>query len=294
MVEALSYRSPRSILFVPADRPDLASKAPRSRCDAICVDLEDSIVGAKKASARTELPRIFEKFSTFNGPVYVRVNSELETCIDDVRALPLRTDGIVLPKTRGLEHLTLVAGSLVRLWKDKTKAPRIIAMIESSDGLRSIENSTDRVHALVDAIVLGGVDLSTDLGCDVESELMESSFLRLAQLARNLQLELYGYPGSIANLDDEESFRTNTLFAARNGSVGGFCIHPRQVGIANASFAVTHEELALAERILNSYRQACDNGTGVTVVDGHMVDQPVAARAKSLLRRCGAPEAPNE
>ena len=43
----------RSKLFVPADRPALFPKALASTADAICFDLEDSVLPAQKAEARS-------------------------------------------------------------------------------------------------------------------------------------------------------------------------------------------------------------------------------------------------
>ena len=42
----------RSVLFVPANRPELAAKAVRSAPDVVVVDLEDAVPPEDKAGAR--------------------------------------------------------------------------------------------------------------------------------------------------------------------------------------------------------------------------------------------------
>ena len=45
----------RSMLFVPGSKPAMLEKATRSAADAVCFDLEDSVVPAEKAAARANV-----------------------------------------------------------------------------------------------------------------------------------------------------------------------------------------------------------------------------------------------
>ena len=45
----------RSMLFVPASRPDMIEKALKSAADAVCIDLEDSVAPADKPAARANV-----------------------------------------------------------------------------------------------------------------------------------------------------------------------------------------------------------------------------------------------
>ena len=45
----------RSMLFVPASRPDMIEKALNSAADAVCIDLEDSVAPADKPAARANV-----------------------------------------------------------------------------------------------------------------------------------------------------------------------------------------------------------------------------------------------
>jgi citrate lyase subunit beta/citryl-CoA lyase len=44
--------TPRSWLFVPADRPGMVAKAVASGADAVIVDLEDAVLAPNKEAAR--------------------------------------------------------------------------------------------------------------------------------------------------------------------------------------------------------------------------------------------------
>ena len=57
----LIARIERSMLFVPAVRPDRIAKAAASAADAVCVDLEDSVRVEEKASARTTAANAFRE-----------------------------------------------------------------------------------------------------------------------------------------------------------------------------------------------------------------------------------------
>ena len=46
------WARPRSVLFAPGNRADLLAKLPRSRPDAVVIDLEDAVPAGAKASAR--------------------------------------------------------------------------------------------------------------------------------------------------------------------------------------------------------------------------------------------------
>jgi citrate lyase subunit beta/citryl-CoA lyase len=68
------------------------------------------------------------------------------------------------------------------------------------------------------------------------------------------------------------------------GFSGKLLIHPRQVAPAARGFLPSEAEIAWAERVV-----AASAGSGVTVVDGGMVDAPVHARATQVLRRAAKP-----
>ena len=70
-------RTPLTLLYAPADRPDVIAKAFASAADAVLVDLEDAVAAGAKDSARSGLPDVLTALlREYPGRnVQVRVNS---------------------------------------------------------------------------------------------------------------------------------------------------------------------------------------------------------------------------
>jgi citrate lyase subunit beta/citryl-CoA lyase len=94
------------------------------------------------------------------------------------------------------------------------------------------------------------------------------------------QAGVFAMDGAYALLDDD-GYREEAYMARRLGFIGKTCIHPRQVALANAAFAASEAELALARRIVEAAVQAPSRGA--FVVDGRMIDLPFLKRAQALL-----------
>ena len=65
----------RSLLFVPANRPERFQKAVQSGADAIILDLEDAVPLVEKASARDAIRHQWPQLMTLDVPMVVRVNA---------------------------------------------------------------------------------------------------------------------------------------------------------------------------------------------------------------------------
>src|SRR5699024_12696260 len=59
--------------------------------------------------------------------------------------------------------------------------------------------------------------------------------------------------------------------------------HPAQLKTVNDIYAPTSTEIQEAQKIVDAYDSSFDEGRGALVVDGKMIDAPVAERAKKLL-----------
>jgi len=66
------------------------------------------------------------------------------------------------------------------------------------------------------------------------------------------------------------------------GFTGKMCIHPRQLPVVHEVFRPTDAELAWARRVVEAF-----SGSGVSTLDGKMIDKPVVDRARRLLARVG-------
>ncbi|MEO7000389.1 MAG: aldolase/citrate lyase family protein, partial [Ktedonobacterales bacterium] len=90
---------------------------------------------------------------------------------------------------------------------------------------------------------------------------------------------------------DLDACQRDATMAARMGFDGKWAIHPSQVGVINAAFTPTREEIARAQRILSAYAQAdTGKGVGALVIDDEMVDAAslrVEQQKLTIARRAG-------
>jgi citrate lyase subunit beta/citryl-CoA lyase len=264
--------TPRSALFVPADRPERHQRALDSGAAAVIVDLEDAVAADQKDAARQTL---VETLASRDGETtcLVRINSpKLAEGRADLEALPaLRADGIVLPKA-DVGSVELAAGAGLP----------IVALVETAAGI--LDAAAIAAHPAVDVLMLGPVDLSLELGV---SETPDGDQLQTARGLIVLAAAAGGIPGPLDGPcvlpRDEAALALEIDRARRLGFTGKSCIHPAQVEAVNAGFAPSPEEISWATAVSAAFEEA--DGSGVVVLDGEMIDLPVVLRARRILER---------
>ena len=96
--------------------------------------------------------------------------------------------------------------------------------------------------------------------------------------------------GIFADFRDDAGLAADTAEARRLGYTGKTVIHPAQIAPVHRVLAPAADEIAKARRIVDAFEQAEAAGSGIVVVDGAMVDRPVAVRAQRVLARAGRAE----
>lgn len=277
----------KSILFTPCDKIKLVEKAAVSNAGTVCLDLEDGVALGSKQFARQQLDLAARILGEADKPFYVRVNSEPELFEDDLQALPNNCEAVILPKTLGFEHIRLTGEALDSIAENGGTNPRIICQIESSTGLIAINQVGGFVHPRLCALSLGTEDFAAEIGCSPNSALIRTAFHQVVISACALGIPAIGVLASISDFKNLDRFRTGANLARDCGVIGGFCIHPNQVGILNETFEPSEDELIKAAKIIAAFECAEKSGDGVTVVDGKMIDKPVYLNAKKTkLRQC--------
>lgn len=264
--------TPRSYLFVPAERPERIAKALASGADAVIVDLEDAVAPAAKDDARRMLRDTLHVVAP-NPRLLVRVNgADTPWFADDIAACALpAVAGVMLSKAGYADDLA----DLRRVLPDKP----IVALVETAEGFDRLRK-TARAAGVV-RLAFGSIDFQLDLGIGGDDDALlafRSCFVlesRLAQLAPPVD-------GVTTAIDDTELIEHGALRARRLGFGAKLCIHPRQVEVVNRSFSPSAAELNWAQRVVDAADRA--GGAAVTV-DGKMVDRPVMLRAQALLRQ---------
>jgi len=273
----------RSLLFAPANRPELVGKFPRYPADAFAIDLEDAVPEAEKEDARRALPAIVASLreQKLNAQLFIRTNASRSRHAeaDLAAALEMSVDGVMVPKLESVSELKKFAAQIDR----SGQGPQLIGVIETARGVLNVETLAAVPHSHLSALAFGAEDFMTDLGGQRTPEGLEVLYARsrvvLAARAAGLQaLDLV-----FVNIRDDEGFRRDAQVGRQLGYSGKMCIVPRQVETANVVFSPSAQEIERARRLLDAYDNAQADGRGVFEFEGAMVDEPILKRARGIL-----------
>lgn len=277
----------RSKLFVPGVRPELFAKALAGEADALSLDLEDSVADERKAEARAAVAGFIRSDAARDAAklIIVRVNGpDSGHFEEDVHAVA--HDGVALlniPKIESAAGLHATAEILQRA-ETANAVSQPIRLLVNIETPKAMANAADIAAASprVAGLQLGLGDLFEPHGVDRHDVANVHATMFAVRMAA-AQAGVFAVDGAFADLEDAAGFSAEARMARRLGFVGKSCIHPRQVALANAAFAVSEEELAAARRIVDAARSAVEQGRGVFVVDGKMIDLPFLKRAQAIV-----------
>jgi citrate lyase subunit beta/citryl-CoA lyase len=276
----------RSKLFVPASRPELFVKALQSTADAVAFDLEDSVLGAQKADARTRLREFVQQEIATDKVIVVRVNGmRTEFFSEDISAMAWPGIALVnLPKTEDAVEVQELAKLLSSLERERgiSQPIAILPTIESPRGLR-LAHAIAAADPRVAGLQLGSIDLLLPLGITIQNQAAAQNVRLQLRLAAG-EAELPCFDGAFSDIEDIHGFTEDARVARSLGFSGKSCIHPRQIATANQMFSPTAEEVAGAQRILDTARDALARGQGTFALDGRMIDQPIIRQAMETIR----------
>ncbi len=270
----------RSLLFVPADRPERYLKAAQSGADAIIIDLEDSVSPANKQAGRESVADFLQTAS--EAPVIVRVNplDSGETAADLAAILPQPPDAVMLPKAEG-------AASVQRLvhLMDGAQMPVIPIGTETPAAIFELGSYRDVKTPMI-GLTWGAEDLPAAIGATSARE-PDGKYTPPIETARSLILfaaHAAGVPAIETVYPDIRDLEGLAAYAARgrrDGFSGMMAIHPAQVDVINHAFTSTQEEVARARAIIDAFEQ--NPGAGTLQLDGRMIDRPHLLQARRLL-----------
>lgn len=273
----------RSLLFVPADRPERFAKAAASGADAIILDLEDSVVSERKAFGRDAIrewlsePRLCATFVRINP-----LDSGL-AALDLAAALAAPPRGLVLPKAEGAASVT----ALLAMIPGDT-APLILPIASETPAAVFQLGSYSAVSRHLAGVTWGAEDLPSSIGASTSRE-EDGRYTPPYELVRSLTL----FAAHAANVDAIETvfpridaadgLAAYVARARRDGFTGMMAIHPTQVATINAGFTPTPEELQHARAVIDAFAAA--PGAGVVRLAGQMIDRPHLVQARRILAK---------
>lgn len=283
----------RSLLYVPATEARFIAKAHTHGADAIILDLEDAVAPGAKAAARAGLadavPRVRQvDASGHAADVCVRINRPLAMALADIdAAVAAGADVLVLTKLLGADHVLLLAEQVTEAEARHGKTSgrtRLIGLVETAAAVPQME-AIARADPRMVALGAGGEDLATDLDMEPSPDALYLPKMLCVLAARAAGILPLGFIGTVAGLDDPESYRAMLRRSRGLGFACASCVHPSQVAMVNEEYGAWPEAVAQARRIVAAFEAGVTEGVGAVSLDGRMIDAPVAERARRLIAR---------
>ncbi len=295
----------RTMLYVPASRPDMIEKAARSAADSICIDLEDAVAPEQKEASRANVVRALTTLDFGARTRLVRING-LDTMyayrdlVEVVEGAGRSIDAVMLPKTRGPDDVRFVATLLTQIEARSGIRHRIgiEAQIETADGflwLREIGASSDRLESLI----FGSGDYAASMRMPLAS-IGEADEDDAAYPGHRWHAVMHGIvaaaranglralDGPYADFRDTAGLERACRTARALGFDGKQCIHPAQVAAVNVAFSPLPAEVDWARSVVAAYEQAAGEGRGAVAVGGKMIDAANLRMAMTTIRRAEA------
>jgi len=276
----------RSVLYIPGGRDRALEKSRGLPVDAIIFDLEDAVAPDEKTSARTVLVKRLAEGGFGKRGQIVRING-LDTPwgTADIAALSaVKPEAILLPK---VDSATMIKDLFTELAKyDGFKTTKIWAMMETPRGILNAAEIADVPG--VGGMVMGTNDLAKDLNSRFDPTrgpmLASLGLCVLAAKAAGIVV----VDGVYNAFKDDDGLQCEARQGRDMGFDGKTLIHPGQVAIVNAIFAPSLEEIELAKRQIQAFEMAAEQGLGVAVVDGRIVENLHVEVAQATLAKAAA------
>lgn len=282
----------RSLLFVPATRPEWVQKAIGRPADALIIDLEDAVPEAEKGTARRAAGEAVEIAAGSGKGVLVRINPHSTPHWEEDLAAVVRPGltAIALPKVYGADEVAAVSERLDAL-EDEAGVERggidLQVLLETARGIRGafeILSSSERIRSYFCGSARDG-DANREIGYRWTRGGQETVHYRaMAVLDGRAAGVPYPVGGTWTDIEDVDGLRS---FAAQNrdlGYTGMYVIHPSHAAIVDEVFTPSEEEITRYRTIIEEFRRAESEGVGATRLEGTMIDLAMVARAEEFLR----------
>jgi len=277
----------RTMLFVPGNNPGLLRDAHIYGADAIMIDLEDSVSVNEKDAARMLVYHVLTTIDYGRTERIVRVNP-LNTPYgrDDYEAIVrARPDAIRMPKTESAQDVIEADELITKIEEEagiEKGSIKIFAAIESAKGVLNAQQIAVASSRLI-GIALGAEDFVTDLKTNRSKEGIELLTARSMILFAARAAGIDAVDTVYSDINDEEGFEQEVRLIKQLGFDGKSIINPRQIEIVHRVFTPTKEEIIKSRKIIEASKEAEERGSGVTILNGKMIDKPIVARAQRVL-----------
>ena len=271
----------RSFLFVPSIRKDFLEKIKNYNCDAVILDLEDSVMPSHKAEARKNLSEL--NFNNLgNKEIVVRINSVDSPFIkEDLEFVSdKKPHAIMVPKVEDVEQ--------IRFLEKNTKDLEFIPIIETLRGYFNAENvlsSSDRIKAFA----FGAEDFRTEAG--IEKGVLKENPVLMGVMSRLLLISKMNslwfidcvYTG-FGNDEHLKKLKEEAEFTKSIGADGKLLIHPSQIEIVNEVYSLSKGDIKKSVDFLSDFEKI-KHGSSVIAYNNVMEDTPSYKLHKKFIEK---------
>lgn len=292
----------RTQLATPASDSNMMAKAAESDADEVFLDLEDSVAPNEKPAAREPLIEAAQDHDWSDKVLSYRINGIdtkwwYDDLIEVVSEAGEHIDDIIVPKVKSASDIHTVENLLAQVEENAGLDVGGIGLepqIEDGEGMHNVHeiaHASDRLSS----VIFGPGDYSAAMGTpglDIgQFPDYPGHYWHYALSHVNAAAKSAGLPcldGPYADIDDEEGFRDSAERANMIGCDGKWAIHPSQIELANEVFAPDPEVAERAQRIVEAYAEAMEEGRGAVTVDGQMVDEATNKMAQEIVDKAEA------
>lgn len=277
----------RTRLYMPGNNPDLMRNGGLFGADCVILDLEDSVSPAEKDAARVLVRNTLLCVDYFECERIVRINP-LATEFGEAdleMTVPSGVDTILIPKCESARDVLDVEAIIARIEKERGLGYQVLLMplIETARGVLdayAVASASERVVALC----FGAEDFTADIGAERTREGTESFTARSLIVLGAKAARVQAIDTVFSDIADEEGLVASTKEAMALGFEGKGVIHPAQIAPVHRVFTPAPERIEYARKVVAAIEKARREGSGVATIGSKMIDAPIEARARKILR----------
>jgi citrate lyase subunit beta/citryl-CoA lyase len=274
------FRPRRSVLYMPSANERALEKAKTLPCDALILDLEDSVAPDAKPAARESACAAVRSGAYGQREVTIRVNgADTEWHAADLAAAcAAGPDAIVVPKVDSADAVRELVEAMAR--HDAPAHTKLWAMLETPYAVLHAEEIAAAADRLT-VLVLGTNDLVKELYAEhVPGRAPILTALSTSVLAARAAGKVI-LDGVYNDVKDTDGFLAECRQGREMGFDGKTLIHPGQLAGANEAFAPSEQAVEDARGILQAW--ADGKGSGVVTYNGRMIESLHVASARRTL-----------
>ena len=276
----------RSALYMPGSNERALEKAKSLEADLFIFDMEDAVSPENKERARELILEVLssQKADYKGKKILTRINS-MDTlwAEKDLECLQNSgTDGILFPKVSEVSDILLIQKKLGEL--NFKKDPEIWIMAETPKCVLNLGKILEECSSIT-GIVVGTNDLAKELVLPSQEARVGLSYALGSIVLTAKANNVITLDGVFNSISDQEGLLAEAREGKNLGYDGKTLIHPNQIDTINTVFAPTEKEIEMASKIIEAYEKAKEEKSGVTTVDGVLVEELHVKQSLALMNK---------